>query len=116
GTVNWQLNGIIIGGKNSPFGSKVSNDTYKNFAPRLGLAWDPIGDGKSSLRVGYGIYYDATLFGTYEQNIFVNPPYVASVSYPNSNFSNVAAGAAGVSPLSPQATSVLSLHATQIPN
>ena len=115
GTGNWQTNGIIIGGKGSPFGSKVANDVYHNFAPRLGLAWDPIGDGKTAVRVGYGLFYDATLFGTYEQNIFADPPFVSSVTYTNTSFSNVTAGTAGINPLGPQATSVLTLHATQVP-
>jgi hypothetical protein len=115
GTSNWQTNGIIVGGHNSPFGDKIANDIHHNFAPRLGLAWDPFGDGKTAIRSGYGIYYDSTLFGIYEQNMFVDPPYVSSVSYSNSNFSNVAAGTQGVDPLGPKATSVLSLHATQIP-
>ncbi|HEY3835281.1 MAG TPA: carboxypeptidase regulatory-like domain-containing protein [Bryobacteraceae bacterium] len=116
GTVGWQTNGIIIGGKNSPYGDTISNNTYKNFAPRLGLAWDPVGDGKTAIRMGYGMFYDATLFGTYEQNIFADPPIVSSVTYTNTNFSNVTAGTAGISPLGPLATSVLTLHATQIPN
>lgn len=115
GTSNWQTNGIIIGGKNSPYGSKIANDIYNNFAPRLGLAWDPFGDGKTAIRAGYGLFYDSTLFGTYEQNIFADPPFVSSVTYTNTNFSNVTAGTAGINPLGPQATSVLTLHATQIP-
>src|SRR5205823_1657551 len=28
----------------------------RNFAPRLGLAWDPRGDGKTSVRAGFGMY------------------------------------------------------------
>jgi len=35
---NPPTNGIIIGGRNSPFGGKIANDTYKKFAPRIGVA------------------------------------------------------------------------------
>ena len=34
---------------------------YNNVAPRIGFAWDPIGDGKTVVRAGYGLFYDHPL-------------------------------------------------------
>jgi hypothetical protein len=36
-----------------------------NFQPRIGVAFDPRGDGKTVLRASYGIFYDHPLLGLY---------------------------------------------------
>ena len=36
-----------------------------NFQPRLGLAYDPKGDGKTVIRASYGLFYDHPLLGLY---------------------------------------------------
>lgn len=88
------LNGISINGKNSPYGDAVGKTDKLNFAPRVGFAYDVFGDGRTSLRGGYGIAYDTALYGIYEQNIFSNPPFVNTPNIPNTSFDNPAAGTA----------------------
>lgn len=34
------------------------NADYNNFAPRFGLAWDVLGNGKLAIRAGYGLFFE----------------------------------------------------------
>jgi hypothetical protein len=42
----------------------IQTDT-NNVQPRVGVAWDPKGDGKTVVRASYGIFYDHPLLGLY---------------------------------------------------
>jgi outer membrane receptor protein involved in Fe transport len=41
-----------------PFLRGERSRDVNNFAPRVGFSWDPWGDGRTSIRGGYGIYFD----------------------------------------------------------
>jgi outer membrane receptor protein involved in Fe transport len=67
------------------------NPSLKNIAPRLGLAWDPFGDGKTSVRTGFGIFHDEILPKYYFFSGSLNPPFTTRTSITNPPFPNVVA-------------------------
>jgi hypothetical protein len=107
-TGNW-CNGIIANTQNfitgppsfnctptpSPWGEHVVDVSKNDFAPRVGLAWDPFGKGETSIRTGYGIYHEQILNGIFLQNIGTNVPYQQTATISNTTLDNPA-GAAGI--------------------
>ncbi|MEO7275257.1 MAG: TonB-dependent receptor [Vicinamibacterales bacterium] len=82
-------------------GPLYQNPTYKNLSPRTGFAWDLFGDGRTSVRGGYGRYFNTNN----HQNLIVtvtNPPFtprpvIVNPTFPNPPFER--AGAISIRPV-----------------
>lgn len=66
-------------------GQLYQNPTYKNISPRVGLAWDVFGSGRTAIRGGYGLFFNTNN----QQNLIVtvtNPPSTPRATITNPTF------------------------------
>ncbi len=82
------------------------NAQLKNFAPRIGLAWDPFGDAKTSVRAGFGMFHDLILPRYYFFSGSLNPPFTTRTSLATPPFPNVVANFNPNAPIAAQLQTV----------
>jgi hypothetical protein len=63
-------------------GRGIIRTDANNFAPRFGLAWDPFGDGKTSVRAGAGVYY-GSMGGNMANGTADRPPFTIRQQFTN---------------------------------
>lgn len=71
---------LFNGDPGGPHSNKLTPNALDKWSPRIGLAWDPKGDGRMAIRAGFGIFYDFPNF-SYDQFGF-EEPYGGAVNNP----------------------------------
>jgi hypothetical protein len=72
--------GLLFPGDEGVSRGIVSTD-YNNGAPRIGLAWDRSGDGRTSVRAGFGMFY-GSITGNEWNTTADNQPFTVRQSFP----------------------------------
>lgn len=96
-----RLGTLVYGSQQLRIGSPYfNNPTLRDFSPRVGAAWDPFGDGKTSVRGAFGQYDNLPLTSQFSLLSVIGAPFnlqgsstsVPAGSFPDGLYQSLAAG------------------------
>jgi hypothetical protein len=106
-------NGVLETNPRVASSAFTTNNAKLLFSPRMGLAWDPWGNGKTAIRAGFGTYYSLIDALSFQLNSV--PPYNGSVSYANTSLFSALPATPGVPPAPQCSATVLAPCTTFAP-
>jgi len=82
---NYSAVAVVVPGESGPytgaFPAGLMDPNYKNFSPRIGLAWKvPFIKKSTIVRSGYGIYYNPQAYAAFPLRLAEQPPFATSSS------------------------------------
>lgn len=96
------LRGSIVSGSGNPFNGIIQEGQgipegfvkhrYNNFAPRLGFAYDPWGNGRTAIRGGFGVFYERIRQNVNSFDALGNPPLSFTPNIYNGNLDSLSPG------------------------
>ena len=104
--------GTIIAGSGNPYNGLLQEGSkglplggvdhkFNNWAPRLGIAYDPFGDGKTAIRAGAGVFYERVQQNVYNFGGLGNPPLVSTPTLYGGNLDGLSSSLAASGTIAP---------------
>jgi hypothetical protein len=80
---------VVTPGQSNPYGGTVPNSLInpykKGLAPRGSLAWKPTAKSHTTVRAGYGIYYNSSVYNQIAARMAAQPPFARTSSITSSD-------------------------------
>lgn len=104
---------FFYGDKGIP--KSYANGSYKDFAPRIGIAFDPTGNGTESIRISYGIFFDQPeSFSIRDFGISAPWGNAITLTAPPGGFADPVAGFTFPTPIPPTKDAIFPIQGTYI--